>query len=49
MIMMGFSYKKQCQTVREKICPSYHEAECHYQPREQDREPERTGTSIDEH
>ena len=32
MIMMGFSYKKQCQTVREKICTGYQE--CHYQPRE---------------
>ena len=36
---MYSSYKKQCQTVSEKICPgpdNYNsQAECHYQPRQQ--------------
>ena len=38
--MIDFSYKAQCQTVSERVCPGgdssgHHQAECHYEPRQQ--------------
>ena len=35
VIMHVYSYKEQCQTVREKICSGYQAADCHHQPREE--------------
>lgn len=35
VIMRDFSYKSQCQTLSEKICPGYQAADCQHQPREQ--------------